>query len=78
MWFFKLLFLLVDIVGNIYALSTHQSFIISMDYVPFIVLFNAVMLLFIFFVDYSIHKWERYRLSEEIGDGILELYHHEH
>ncbi|MGZ3624059.1 MAG: hypothetical protein ACXWPG_13145 [Ktedonobacteraceae bacterium] len=78
MCFLELLFLLIDIVGNIYTLSTHQSFIISMDYVPFIVLFNAGMLLFIFLVDYGFRRLQRYFISEEIGEGILDLYHHEH
>ncbi len=47
MCLFQILILLVDIVGNIYTLTTHQPFItaLSMDYGLFIVLFNAAMIL---------------------------------
>ena len=74
----QLLLLVVDIAGNIYTLSTQKSFIIPMDYVPFIVLFNAGMLLFVFAVHYSYTEWRRRDESEKIGEGILDLYKHEH
>jgi len=72
------IFILIDVVVNIYTLSTHQSFIISMDYVPFIVLFNAGMILFIRFVDFMITAWRRLRTNYIVGEGITDLYHHEH
>ena len=75
--FLRGIFILIDIVGNIYTLSTHQSFIISMDYVPFIVLFNAGMILFICVVDFMITVWRRLRTNYIVGEGITDLHRHE-
>ena len=76
----RLIFILVDMFVNYQTLVTKQPFFpgVSMDYVPFIVLFNAGMIFFICFIDMINATLNRYRLSEEIGEGILDLYHHEH
>ncbi len=78
MCLFQVILILIDIVGNVYTLSTHQPFITSMDYVPFIVLFNVVMIAIICLVDNRIYQWDRNHVSKEIGKGILDLYRHEH
>jgi TRAP-type C4-dicarboxylate transport system permease small subunit len=78
----RLIFLLVDIVGNIYMLSTHQPLInvtaLPLDYVQFIVLFNAAMIMIIYIVDFIIVRTKKALIDLEIGEGLSDLYKHEH
>ena len=70
---FRLLFLFVDIGGNIYILSTHQVVTlggVSFDYGQFIVLFNAAMMMIVYIVDFIIVKIQRYRIDIDIGEGF--------
>ena len=77
---FRLLFLLVDIIGNAYILSTHQPFIMGTDYGQSIVLFNAAMIMIIYIVDLILVAVRRFRTKAayEIGQGITDLYKHKH
>lgn len=70
---FRILFLLVDVIGNIFILSTHQTLSLGdlhLDYVSLIVVFNAVMLLVVYVVDLVIFKVERYLIDIDIGEGF--------
>jgi len=58
--------LLINLVGNIYILSTYPSFLI----VPF----NAAMIIILCAVDYSIAKAQKSQIEKEIGEGLVELY----
>ena len=70
---FRILFLLVDVIGNIFILSTHQTLPLGdlhLDYVALIVVFNAAMLLVVYVVDLVIFKLERYLIDIDIGEGF--------
>ncbi len=77
---FRLFLILVDMFVNYQTLVTHQPFIpaLSMDYVPFIVFFNAGMILFILIVDLITAAWRRLRTNYVVGEGLTDLYRHEH
>ena len=69
----RLLFWLTDIVGNAYILSTHQVLTLgdsSFDYGQFIVLFNAAMIMVIYFVDFVMYKTQKTRINLAIGEGM--------
>jgi hypothetical protein len=76
---FRVILILFDILVNYQTLVTKQAFFpgVSMDYVPFIVLFNAGMLLFIFFVDLITVGWRRIRTNYVVGEGLTDLHKHE-
>lgn len=70
---FRLLFLLADIVGNIYILSTRQALTLggmSFDNGQFIVAFNAAMIMVIYIVDFIIVKTQRYVIDFKIGERL--------
>lgn len=77
---FRILFILADMLVNYQTLITNRPAItaLSMDYVPFIVLFNAAMIIIICAVDYAIVKWRSYRSNYKVGKGLTDLYQHEH
>ena len=77
---FRVIFILFDMLVNYQTLVTKQPFFsaVSTDYVSFIVFFNAGLLLFIFVVDLLIAAWRRFRTNYIVGEGITDLYHHEH
>lgn len=77
---FRTIFILFDMFGNYQTLTAHQPFItaLSMDYGQFIVLFNAAMIIIICLVDYFIVKWRKFRANYELGEGLTDLYRHEH
>jgi hypothetical protein len=70
---FRLLFLVVDMTGNMIILSTHQTFTLGtlyLDNFQFIVAFNAVMIIAIFFVDFVMYSTQKFRTNLAIGEGI--------
>ena len=73
---FRLLFLLVDIVGNIYTLSTNQPFLVGtalpLNDSQFIVLFNAAMIMIIYIVDFVIVKLQRRNIVVHVGERMLQ------
>jgi len=76
-------FLVLDVVINSLILSTHQpftigSFIIGTDYGQSIVLCNAAMIIIICIADYMMVAVRRIRANYEIGEGITDMYRHEH
>ncbi len=76
---FRAIFILFDMYGNYQTLETHQPFItaLSIDYVLFIVLFNAAMIAIICIADYIIVKVQRLRIDLEVGEGLTDLHKHE-
>ena len=76
---FRFILILFDMLVNYQTLVTKQPFFpgVSMDYVPFIVFFNAGMLLFIFFVDLITVVWRRMRTNYVVGEGLTDLHRHE-
>ncbi len=75
---FRLLFLVGDMIGNAYILSTHQPFIIGADYGQSIIFFNAALIVIISVIDYIIVRTQRLRMDLAIGEGITDLHKHEH
>jgi hypothetical protein len=73
----RLLFLVGDMVGNMYMLSTRQPFIIGADYSQSIVFFNAAVIVLICIIDFIIVKTQRLRIDLEIGEGLTDLHKHE-
>jgi hypothetical protein len=72
---FRLFFLLCDIVGNIYILSTHQTLPLGsllLDYVQFTVVFNAAAIVVIYIVDFVMYKTEKFRLELNVGKGLVD------
>ncbi len=77
---FRLLFLLGDVVGNIYILSTKQPLILGalqLDHSQAIVAFNAAMILLIYIVDFIIIKTQKLRIELAVGEGLTDLHKHE-
>ena len=76
---FRVILILVDMLVNYQTMVTKQPFFpgVSMDYVWFIVLFNAGMILFILFVDLITVAWRRFRTNYVVGEGITDLHKHE-
>jgi len=77
--FLRGIFILVDGLVNYQTLVTKQPYFpgVSMDYVWFIVLFNAGMILIICVVDLMITIWRRFRTNYIVGEGITDLHKHE-
>jgi hypothetical protein len=77
---FRLLFLLVDIVGNMSILSAHQTLTLGtlhLEYVPFIIVFNAAVIMIIYIVDLIIVAVLRVRTNYAVGQGLTDLHRHE-
>ncbi len=77
---FRLLFLLGDVVGNIYILSTKQPLILGalqLDHSQAIVAFNAAMILVIYIVDFIIVKTQKFFIELAVGEGLTDLHKHE-
>ncbi len=77
----RLFFLLVDIVGNMYILTTKQPLILGalqLDHTLSIVAFNAAMILVIYIVDFIIVKTQRFFIEVAVGEGLTDLHKHEH
>ena len=77
--FLRGIFILAGMYVNYQTLITKQPYFpgVSMDYVWFIVLFNAGMILFICVVDFIITAWRRFRTNYIVGEGITDLHRHE-
>ena len=76
-----ILALVVDMFGNIYILSTHQTLTLGdlhLDYFWLIVLFNAALIVIIEIVDFIIVRTKKFFSNLEIGEVISDLYKHEH
>jgi hypothetical protein len=69
---FRLFLILVDMLVNYLTLLTQH------DYVSFIVFFNAGMILFILILDLTIVAVRRIRTNYVVGEGLTDLYKHEH
>ncbi len=66
----RLLFLLANIVGNLYILLTNQnstSGILYENYVLLVVVFNVAMIAIVYVVDYVIVKVRRDEIDRQIG-----------
>ena len=77
---FRLLFLLGDVVGNIYILSTKQPLILGalqLDHSQAIIAFNAAIILLIYIVDFIIIKTQKFRIELAVGEGLTDLHKHE-
>ena len=77
---FRLLFLLVDAGINFYILLTYQTLTLGtshLDYRQLIVVFNVVMLMIIYTVDFIIVAVRRLRTNYLIGQGLTDLHKHE-
>lgn len=76
---FRVFLILVDMGVNYQTLLTHRPIIaaLSMDYVSFIVFFNAGMMLFIFLIDLIGAAWGRLRTNYIVGQGLTDLHRHE-
>lgn len=76
----RFIFILFDVYVNNQTLVTKQPFFsgVSMDYVSFIVLFNAGMIFFIFLIDLIDTAMRRIRTNYTVGEGLTDLYKHEH
>jgi hypothetical protein len=77
---FRLLFLLGDVVGNIYILSTKQPLILGafqLDHNQAIIAFNAAVILIIYIVDFIIIKTQKFRMELAVGEGLTDLHKHE-
>jgi hypothetical protein len=67
---FRLLFLLVDIFGNISILSTHQTLTLGtlhLDNGQFIIVFNAIMIMIIYIIDLIIVISQRFTMDGAIA-----------
>ncbi len=76
----RLFFLLVDIVGNMYILTTKQPLILGalqLDHSQAIIAFNAAMILVIYIVDFIIVKTQRFFIDLAVGEGLTDLHKHE-
>ncbi len=74
------LYLLGNVLGNIYLLSTHQVFTLGSTFLnnsQSIVLFNAAMLVIIYIFDFTITAVRRFRTNYIVGQGLTELHKHE-
>jgi hypothetical protein len=74
----RVLFLLVDVGVNAYILSNQQPFIMGTNYGQSIVFFNAAMIMIIYIIDLMVTGVRRSRTIYEVGEGITDLYRHEH
>ena len=72
--------MLFDMLVNYQTLVTKQPFFpgVSMDYVQFIVLFNAGMIPFILLVDWIGSALRKLLRNYRVGTGINDMYRHEH
>ena len=78
---FRIFFLLVDVVGNLYILTTQQPLILEalhLDQIQAIVAFNATMILIIYIVDFIIVKTQRFFIGVSVGEGLTDLHRHVH
>lgn len=75
----RAILILFDILVNSQTLATKQPFFagISTDYVSFIVIFNAGIIVFIFVVDLIDAAVRRIRTNYTVGEGLTDLHKHE-
>lgn len=75
----RVILILFDILVNYQTLVTKQPFFsgISTDYVSFIVIFNAGIIIFIFVVDLIDAAVRRIRTNYIVGEGLTDLHKHE-
>ncbi len=64
--------ILVDMLVNYLTLVTQH------DYVSFIVFFNAGLILLILLIDSISSSVSRFRRNYQLGQGISDIYGHEH
>jgi hypothetical protein len=76
----RLFFLLVDVGGNMYILTTKQPLMLGalqLDLPLAIVVFNAAMILVVYIVDFIIVKTQRLFIQLAVGEGLTDLHKHE-
>jgi hypothetical protein len=77
----RAIFLLIDMIGNVSILSNHLSFsvgTVQLDFVSSLIVFNALMILIVYVVDFVIVKTQKLLIDIEIGKGFINHEHHEH
>ena len=80
---FRIVFLALDVYINSWILSNHQpfaigTFVIGADYGQSIILCNAAMIIILCIVDFLIVAVRRFRTNYQVGEGITDMYRHEH
>jgi hypothetical protein len=74
----RMIFLFLDMIGNVYILTNHLTFSVGtlqLDLASSLVVFNAFMILIVYAVDYVIVKTQELLIDVKIGKGFTE---HEH
>jgi hypothetical protein len=74
----RVIFLFFDMVGNASILSNHLSFsvgTVQLDFASSLIVFNALMILIVYAVDFIIVKTQKLLIDVEIGRGFTD---HEH